>query len=136
MPIEAAAEIDVAEGGDLERARGAAHDERVEPETRQRMLQQRHDGGGREVLGGGGDDEIEEGAGRRLGERASGAVVDTDAPGFEAHGDAAREQPVGRDERGGAARRLRRLAQDERDGFGLVLRRWRFDQADALRGRR
>ena len=96
------------------------------------MLQQRHHRGRREVLGDGRDDEIEERAGRRLGERAAGRVVDADAPGFEAHGDAAREQPVGRDERGGAARRLRRLAQDERDGLGLVLRRRRLDEADAV----
>ena len=133
--VEAAAEIDVTEGGDLERARGAAHGERVEPEPGQRMLQQRHDGGRREILGGGRDDEIEERAGRRLGERPAGAVVDADAPGFEAHGDAAGEQPVGRDERGGSARRLRGLAQNEGDGFGFVLRRRRFDQADALRAR-
>ncbi len=130
--VEAASEIDVTEGGDLERARGAAHGERVEPEAGQRMLQQRHDGGRREILGGGRDDEIEERAGRRLGERAPGAVVDADAPGFEAHGDAAGEQPVGRDQRGGSARRLRGLAQNEGDGFGFVLRRRRFDQADAL----
>ena len=87
--------------------------------------------GRREVLGDGLDDEIEERAGRRLGERPAGGVVDADAPGFEAHGDAAREQPVGRDQRGGAAGRLGRFAQDERDGLGLVLRRRRFDQADA-----
>ncbi len=76
-------------------------------------------------------DEIEEGAGHRLGERAAGGIVDADAPGLEPHGDAAREQAVGRDQRGRAPRRLRRLAQDQRHHLGLVLRRRRLDEADA-----
>ena len=129
--VDAAAEIDVAERRDFQRARTAAHGEGVEPEARQRMLQQRHDGGGRKVFGRRGDDEIEEGPRRRLGERAAGGIVDADAPGFEAHGDAARQQPVGRYQRGGTAGRLGRLAQDESDGFRLVLRRRCLDQADA-----
>ena len=92
--VDAAAQIHVAKGGDLQRPRGTAHGEGIEPEPRQRVLQQRHHGGRREVLGGGGDDEIEERAGRRLGERAAGGVVDADAPSFQAHSDAAGEQPV------------------------------------------
>ena len=131
--IEAAAEIDVTEGGDLRaRARHGARRSASSPSRASGCFSSAIDGGRREILRGGRDDEIEERAGRRLGERPPGAVVDADAPGFEAHGDAAGEQPVGRDQRGGSARRLRGLAQDERDGFGFVLRRWRFDQADAL----
>ncbi len=127
--VDAAPEIHVAKGGDLQRPPRPAHAEGIEAEARQRMLQQRHHGGRREVVGGSGDDEIQERAGRRLGKRAPGRVIDADAPGFEAHGNAAGEQPVRRDERGGAAGRFRRLAQDERDGLGFVLRRRRLDEA-------
>ena len=73
--------------------------------------------------------------GDRLRERAAGRVVDLDAPGFEADGDAARKQTVGRNERGRAARRLGGLAQDQRDDLGLVLGRRRLDEAQALRAR-
>ncbi len=92
--VDAAPQIHVAKGGDLQRPPGTAHGEGIEPEPRQRVLQQCHHGGRREVLGGSGDDEVEERAGRRLGERAAGRVVDADAPGFQAHSDAAGEQPV------------------------------------------
>jgi hypothetical protein len=43
--VEAASEVHVAKGGDLEGARGAASSEGVEAEPRQRVLEQRHDRG-------------------------------------------------------------------------------------------
>ena len=118
---EAAVEIQRAEGSDLQRARRCGELSGRQAEPCQRMLEQSHQLGGLEMAGGRIGDEIEESAGHGLGERAAGEVIDADAPALQPHGDAAREQTIGRHQRGGAAGRLQRLAQDERDRLRFLL---------------
>ena len=119
---------------DFERTGRAPSRERIEPQPRQRMFQQCHQLARCEALAHGVDDEIEERTRRRLRERASGAVVDLYAPGFEAHGDAACQKSIRRNERSRSAGVLAASRKIERYNFGFVLGCGRFDEAQS-RGR-
>ena len=69
-------------------------------------------------------------AGRRVGERVAGRVVDRDLPTRQRGGDAARQRAVGRHQGGGLARRFERFAQRDRDGERLFLGVGRLDHGE------
>ena len=128
---EAAAEIGRAECGDLERAGRFAHVECREPEPRQRMLQQRHQRRRREPGADRLEHELEEGARHCFCERTASGIVDPNAPRSEPRGNPARQQPVGRDERGRHIRLVSGAAQDQRNCFRLVVGGRGGDAADS-----